>query len=122
MHELSQQFMFEAAHTLDREYETERSQRVHGHTYFAEITIAGSPNPRTGMIVDLAKLRAGIERVRLELDHRLLDDITELGPATLENLCTFIRDRLVQEFPNLVEVTVWRPGSGDRCRLNLRTT
>jgi len=115
--ELSQGFYFEAAHTLHRSYETEGSLRIHGHTYEAEVTVTGPSDPVTGMIVDLALLRREIERVRAMLDHRFLDEIQELGPATLENLTVFIRDQMHGTFPNLSSVMVERRASGDRCVL-----
>lgn len=119
MHELSQRFMFEAAHTLHREFETESSRRVHGHTYYGEVTVAGIPDKRTGMIADLETLRISIEKVRDALDHRFLDEIPALGPPTLENLCSFIARNLSQEIDALVAVRVWREGSGDSCRLRV---
>jgi 6-pyruvoyltetrahydropterin/6-carboxytetrahydropterin synthase len=118
--ELSQRFYFEAAHTLHRSYEAEGSLRIHGHTYEAEVTIFGSPDPLTGMIVDVALLRNEIERVRSMLDHRLLDEVKDLGPATLENLTLFIRNQMETTFPNLTSVLVERRLSGDRCLLRLK--
>ena len=115
--ELSQRFYFEAAHTLHRSYETEGSLRIHGHTYEAEVTVSGSCDPVTGMIVDLALLRKEIERVRSMLDHRFLDEVKDLGPATLENLTVFIRNQMNITFPNLTSVMVERRASGDRCVL-----
>lgn len=115
---LSQRFYFEAAHTLNRFYETEGSLRVHGHTYEAEVTISGSPDPQSGMLVDLAVLRKEIERVRVMLDHRLLDEVEGLEQATLENLTVFIRNQMRLNFPNLTSVMVERRLSGDRCVLN----
>ena len=115
--ELSQRFYFEAAHTLHRSYEAEGSLRIHGHTYEAEVTVSGSADPLTGMIVDLALLRNEIERVRSMLDHRFLDDVKDLGPATLENLTVFIRKQMTPMFPNLTSVLVERRASGDRCVL-----
>jgi 6-pyruvoyltetrahydropterin/6-carboxytetrahydropterin synthase len=119
MHELSQRFMFEAAHTLRRSFETEGSRRVHGHTYYAEVTVAGEPDQVSGMIMDLAQLRAHIDEIRSALDHQMLDDVARLGPPTLENLCSYIAERLKDATPNLAEVRVWREGSGDACRLSL---
>lgn len=118
--ELSQRFYFEAAHTLHRSYETEGSLRIHGHTYEAEVTVSGSPDPMTGMIVDLALLRMEIERVRSMLDHRFLDEVKDLGPATLENLTVFIRNQIRTTFPTLTSVMVERKASGDRCVLHCK--
>jgi len=115
--DLSQRFFFEAAHTLQRSYETEGSLRIHGHTYEAEVTVTGSPEVTSGMVVDLGLLRKEIERVRSMLDHRFLDEVQGLGPATLENLTVFIRNQMVTTFPNLSSVMVERRVSGDRCIL-----
>ena len=117
--ELSQRFYFDAAHTLNRQHETEGSLRIHGHTYEAEVTVSGSLIKSTGMVVDLALLREEISRVRSMLDHRFLDDISELGPATLENLALFIQKQMCKKFPNLSSVMVERRVSGDRCVLRL---
>ena len=118
-YELSQEFFFDAAHTLDRRQETTSSRRVHGHTYHAEITVQGEPDAATGMLVDLGTLRAAIARVREALDHHLLDDVEGLGPPTVENLCRFIATRLAPEVPGLCAVSVARRASGDRCVLRL---
>lgn len=115
--ELSQRFYFEAAHTLRRTIETEGSLRIHGHTYEAEVTVSGYPDPSTGMLVDLGYLRQEVSRVRDMLDHRFLDEIEQLGPATLENLCRFIRAQLKPSLPQLSAVLVERKASGDRCVL-----
>jgi len=115
--DLSQRFYFEAAHTLHRSYETEGSLRIHGHTYEAEVTVSGTPDPNSGMIVDIALLRIEIDRVRAMLDHRFLDEVEGLGPVTLENLAVFIRDEMLATFPNLSAVMVERRVSGDRCVL-----
>lgn len=115
--ELSQRFYFDAAHTLQRAVDADASLRIHGHTYEAEVTVSGTPSTRSGMVVDLAYLRDEIARVRAMLDHRLLDDVVGLGPATLENLCAFIRSQLEDAVPELCAVMVERRVSGDRCVL-----
>lgn len=118
--ELSQRFFFEAAHTLNRKIETEGSLRIHGHTYEAEVTVCGRPDSESGMVIDLGYLRGEIARVREMLDHRLLDEVDGLGPATLENLCTFIRVHMEASVPGLCSVMVERRTSGDKCVLRWR--
>jgi len=49
MYELSKEFRFDAAHTLDRAVDTESSRRIHGHSYRAEVVIRGRPDPKSGM-------------------------------------------------------------------------
>ncbi|MEY4490532.1 MAG: hypothetical protein RLY41_338 [Pseudomonadota bacterium] len=116
-YELSQRFYFEAAHTLRRKIDAEGSLRIHGHTYHAEVTIAGKPDPESGMMMDLAFLRQEVEKVREKLDHHFLDEVPGLGPATLENLCAFIYNDLKAALPHIHCITIERPASGDTCRL-----
>ena len=116
-YELTQRFFFEAAHTLNREVEVEGSRRIHGHTYFAELTVAGRPDPSTGMVMDLARLRALADQARGQLDHRLLNDIEGLGPPTLENLCAFLWRSFEAQGCTPRRVVVRRDGMGDSCTL-----
>ena len=119
MFELSQTFHFDAAHTLRRDAasatEAKGSRRIHGHSYNAEVTLRGEPAPDTGMLLDLAVLRAAIAEVRDSLDHHHLDEVPGLGLPTLENLCLYIH-RALAPLPGLHAVSVWRASTGDRCR------
>lgn len=116
-YDISQKFFFDAAHTLDREVEADSSRRIHGHTYQAEVTLSGAPHASSGMVVDLGLVRRAIDHLRPQLDHRLLDDVPGLGPATLENLCAYIWRALAPVLPGLAAVRVWREGMGDSCTL-----
>ncbi len=116
---VSQRFFFDAAHTLQREIETDSSARIHGHTYHAEVTLKGVPDAHTGMVIDLGRLRAEIAVLRERLDHRLLDEVAGLGLPTLENLCSFIAAHMAGYGPALSAVRVWRESIGDSCLLQI---
>jgi 6-pyruvoyltetrahydropterin/6-carboxytetrahydropterin synthase len=116
LYELTQNFYFEAAHTLDRSIEAEPSRRIHGHTYHAEVAVRGMPDAR-GMVIDLGYLRRSIEPVRNSLDHHLLDKVPGLSQPTIEGLCAYIAQQLAPQVPGLAWVKVWREASGDSCRL-----
>jgi 6-pyruvoyltetrahydropterin/6-carboxytetrahydropterin synthase len=113
MFEISKQFWFEAAHTLERTVETESSRRIHGHSYRAEVMLRGTPDPRSGMIMDLTLLEKALAEARDGLDHRLLDEVADLGPATMENLATWIWRKLEPRCKGLAKVTVYRDSSRD---------
>lgn len=130
VYELSQSFMFDAAHTLTRSVplvEFEPSRRIHGHTYTAKVTVRGQKGAN-GMLaffrlpknkaqsVDLFYFRQALDSVRDRLDHHFLDDVAELGAPTMENLCDFIYHHLKADLP-VVRVTVSR-ASGDECTLH----
>ncbi len=56
MYEVSKEFRFDAAHTLQRAVDIEPSRRIHGHSYRAEVVVRGRPDPNSGMVIDLGLL------------------------------------------------------------------
>ena len=49
--------------------------RWHGHNYVLEVTVAGVPEPDTGYVIDLARLKQVIEREIVDAcDHRNLNE------------------------------------------------
>jgi 6-pyruvoyltetrahydropterin/6-carboxytetrahydropterin synthase len=117
-YEISQRFFFDAAHTLERRIETESSARIHGHTYQAEVAVAGEPDAN-GMVMDLGHLRRELQEVRKLLDHHLLDEVPGLGKPTLENLCRFVAEHARAAGFAVSRVSIWRDGIGDRCDLRI---
>jgi 6-pyruvoyltetrahydropterin/6-carboxytetrahydropterin synthase len=73
----------------------------HGHNYVVEVAIAGEPDPVTGMILDLKRLKEILELKVLDVyDHRLLN--REVEPfdrivPTVENIAIDIWNRLVSK-------------------------
>jgi 6-pyruvoyltetrahydropterin/6-carboxytetrahydropterin synthase len=115
MYELSKEFRFDAAHTLQRAVDAEPSRRIHGHSYRAEVVIRGRPDAETGMVMDLGLLERAMQEARDGLDHRFLDEIKDLGPATMENLSAWIWRKLHPVCPNLWRVTVRRDSDNGGC-------
>ena len=116
MFELARQFRFEAAHTLPgRAVDAEPSRRIHGHSYRAEVAVRGTPDPLSGMVVDLGVLERALEGARDGLDHRFLDEVAGLGPPTMENLALWIWRTVAPSCPGLVQVSVHRDSNGERC-------
>jgi len=74
----------------------------HGHNYRLELSLAGEPDPETGMIIDLKDVKAVLEQTVLDrLDHRFLNqDIPHFQTVipTTENLVLYIRDLLQPAF------------------------
>lgn len=116
MFELAKQFRFEAAHTLPgRAVAVEPSRRIHGHSYRAEVVVRGMPDPATGMVVDLGLFKCALDGVRDGLDHRFLDEVTDLGPATMENLAAWIWRKMRPVCPGLARVVVHRDSNAESC-------
>jgi 6-pyruvoyltetrahydropterin/6-carboxytetrahydropterin synthase len=54
--------------------------RPHGHNYYLEVSVAGTPDPLTGMAVDLAALDAQVARSLLDqVDHHTLEEAPALA-------------------------------------------
>jgi 6-pyruvoyltetrahydropterin/6-carboxytetrahydropterin synthase len=75
---------FSASHLYHNpEFSAEENRRVfgkcnnphgHGHNYVLEVTVAGEPDPRTGMVLDLKELKDILQREILDrMDHRFLN-------------------------------------------------
>ena len=114
MWELTKSFRFEAAHALAGTTLGEASEEIHGHSFRAEVSIRGTPNPDTGMVLDLGLLDADIAEVRKKLDHKLLNKVEALGLPTLENLSRFIFER-VQHAGQITRVSVHRDSCNESC-------
>ena len=77
-------------------YGADANPHGHGHNYLVEVTLSGDPDPVTGMVFDLKKLKdILVERVVAPFDHRFLN--YEVPPF----------DRVVPTSENLA-VEVWR--------------
>jgi 6-pyruvoyltetrahydropterin/6-carboxytetrahydropterin synthase len=84
----------------------------HGHNYRLEVTVEGEPDPKSGMVMDLAELKDILEsEIVRRFDHRDLVDDTpyfEKQVPTPENLALLIRELLLEALP---------PGMLSRIRL-----
>ena len=114
MWELTKSFRFEAAHALSGTTFGEASEEIHGHSFRTEVTVRGTPDPETSMVLDLGLLEQRMAEVQKALDHRLLNRIEALGPPTLENLSRFIFDR-VQHAGRVTRVSVHRDSCNESC-------
>jgi 6-pyruvoyltetrahydropterin/6-carboxytetrahydropterin synthase len=76
----------------------EASPNGHGHNYVLEVTVEGEPDPVTGMVIDLKKLKDILEdQIVNPMDHRFLNaevkPFDEIVPTT-ENIAREIWNRL----------------------------
>jgi 6-pyruvoyltetrahydropterin/6-carboxytetrahydropterin synthase len=54
--------------------------RAHGHNYYLEVTLAGVPDPVTGMAVDLGAVDRAVQRAILDaVDHETLEQVPALS-------------------------------------------
>lgn len=103
---------FSASHVCaQRALPQEENQRLygaaanpsgHGHNYVLEVTLEGDPDPVTGMVFDLKKLKEVIQQTVIDpMDHRFLNyevpPFDKLVPTT-ENVAAEIWRRLAPQF------------------------
>jgi 6-pyruvoyltetrahydropterin/6-carboxytetrahydropterin synthase len=69
----------------------------HGHNYVLRVTLAGHPDPRTGMVINIKDLDRILKTVSNEFDHKFINldhpAFHDRIPTT-ENLVTYLRDRI----------------------------
>ena len=101
---LTRKIEFSAAHFYNNPaWSPEENLRVfgkcanlngHGHNYVLEVTVAGTPDPVTGMVLDLKELKEILEReIMQRMDHRNLNhEVPELAGKipTTENVAAAI--------------------------------
>jgi 6-pyruvoyltetrahydropterin/6-carboxytetrahydropterin synthase len=76
----------------------------HGHNYVVEVTVAGIPDPETGYVIDLKKLRDIMEEEIIEkVDHKHLNhdvDFMQGIIPTAENLAIMFWKILENKLPS----------------------
>ncbi len=104
--EIFKEFTFEAAHRLPNVPEGHKCSRLHGHSFRAEIHVAGAVDPKTGWVMDFADLGAAFKPLYRMLDHNYLNEIPGLENPTSEVIARWIWDRLQPTLPSLSRVVV----------------
>ena len=104
--ELRKTFQFEAAHLLPRLSESHKCRRLHGHSFQAEVVVAGDVDPQLGWLMDYADLSRAFKPLWEQLDHRYLNEVPGLENPTSEHIAKWIWDRLKPGLPCLTEVHV----------------
>jgi 6-pyruvoyltetrahydropterin/6-carboxytetrahydropterin synthase len=94
-------------------YEKCANPNGHGHNYMLEVTVRGTPDPQTGMVLNLTQLKDAIhEQVVDWVDHKHLNyDVPWLEGSipTTEVLVVKFWDRLAEMLPRglLYEVKLY---------------
>ena len=118
---LTKTFEFSASHRYYRdEWSEEENRRVfgdcsrpngHGHNYTLDLTVTGPVDPVTGMVVNIVDIKAAVEEVLEEFDHKHLnldmDYFKERLPTT-ENLAVTLWDLIGPRLPAPARLSVIR--------------
>lgn len=94
-----------------------KCDKLHGHCWTVEVSVAGNQLDELGMVVDFKYLKAQVRDILNIYDHRYLNelpDFSDMNP-TAENIASAIYRRVAERLGNgakVKQVTVWEsPGS-----------
>ncbi|RAI83260.1 6-carboxytetrahydropterin synthase QueD [Macrococcoides caseolyticum subsp. hominis] len=90
--ELNKDINFSAAHFIPNE-KAGVCSRVHGHTYFANVTIGGNELDETGFLVNFRDIKSIINDT---FDHRLMNDLEAFQgtPPSTESVAKLIFEKI----------------------------
>ena len=121
---LTRRVTFDAQHRYHRpDWSAAENERVfgaatapyHGHTYSCSVTVSGTVDPVSGMLVDLATLDRILDQEIVRRFHgkRINEDVPEFRDGKItptgENMARFIFDRVdaqLKDGARVTEVTV----------------
>ena len=104
--EIFKEFGFEAAHRLPNVPPEHKCARLHGHSFRCEVHVSGPLDPKLGWVLDFAELKAAVQPIIGQLDHRYLNEIEGLENPTSENLAIWIWERLSPSLPGLTRIVI----------------
>ena len=98
---ITKKFEFSASHRYWKEdWSKEKNEEIfglctsphgHGHNYELHVTVSGTVNPSTGMIINLSDLKNHVQAVLKKFDHKYLNIDTPYFKETIpttENIAT----------------------------------
>jgi 6-pyruvoyl tetrahydropterin synthase/QueD family protein len=113
----TRRFEFSAAHRYWRDdWSREQNEQAfgkctspygHGHNYTLDVTIKGWPDPVTGMIMNLVDLKAIVNEILEQFDHKHLNEDTPYFKAlipTTENIVRVKIPRIVEMYARRLQV------------------
>ncbi len=103
---LVKEYRFEAAHLLPKVPPGHKCQRLHGHSFKVELTVAGPVDPETGWFIDYGDLDDVWAPLYDMLDHHYLNEVEGLDNPTSENLARWLWERIRPKLPQLSRITV----------------
>lgn len=112
---LSAEREFGAGHLLP---DDEHCQYPHGHHWRLRVTMSGVFDPIAGTSGRINELSTALDELVAEVEGKSFNDMVPQSRPTLEGVGMWVIDRLVPEFPKIVEVEVaWLDPPRRRCSI-----
>ena len=96
-------FRFCAAHRLP--LHAGRCQRLHGHSYRMQVVVSGTPDGRSGMVVDFYDVEAAVGPVVTAVDGSCLNDV--LKTPTAEAIAVYLWRLIAPHLDGLSELRLF---------------
>ena len=97
---------FEAAHRLPNTPAGHKCQRLHGHSFRAEIHVRGPVDEARGWVRDFGEIKDVCAPLVEQLDHHYLNEVPGLENPTSENIARWLWLRLKPSLADLAAVIV----------------
>lgn len=115
---ISKDFAFDAAHHFEHKDADHPFSRLHGHSFQGTVTLTGARESDSGMVRDFWEIETELQKLRDQLDHRLLNEVEGLENPSLENIAHWVFGKLDPVLPGLVSVEIRRPSWGEKARVS----
>lgn len=100
-------FTFEAAHWLPCFPEGHKCRRMHGHSFKVDVIVEGEIPRGRHYLIDYGDIKAAIDPIHDQIDHRCLNEIKGLENPTSEMVAKWLWDKLRPSLAMLVEIIVY---------------
>lgn len=91
-----------------------KCNRLHGHNWIVEVTVAGQKLNELGMLVDFKLIKKEVNKLMEELDHHYLNELPQFqnNNPTAEHIAQYIfheleKSELVSDGITIKAVKVW---------------
>lgn len=95
---------FDSAHFLPNVPPHHKCRNLHGHTYRIRLEVSGEVEARSGWVIDYAEIRQKWDAVKLQFDHKNLNEIPGLQNSTCELVAARIWSYLKPILPDLSRI------------------
>ena len=105
--EVFRTFRFHAARHLPNLDDSHICKKIHGHTFNLTVHVKNEINPKTGFVIDFFDIDEIVNsKVIINIDHKLLNDISTLSNPTSEHICIWIWEKLQNKIPGLSKIVL----------------
>lgn len=104
--EMRQSFQIESARFLPHLAKNHPCHNIHGHSFKITLIWTGAIDKHIGWVIDYHEVTEKFEPIRLQLDHKLLNEVIGLENPTSEYISFWIYEKVKTFLPTLDQVII----------------